>query len=98
MKAAVEQKDAAALQQQLELSSRDINCKNAFGDGWGESWSLLYECVCTDWFEGVKLLLRYGAKPTLRAVGDGMNLTPLEVAQEKGNTEMVRLLESVGRP
>ena len=82
----------------LEIDNSHVNDAKLFTDDWGEWWAPLYECCLSNQVDGVRVLLKHGAKRKQRAWGDGMCSSPLEVAEEKGYHEIVKLLKSNSRP
>ena len=59
---------------------------------------MLYHCCLVNEVDGVKVLLKHGAKRKLNAWGDGLCLSPKQVAKEKGYHEILSLLQSKARP
>jgi hypothetical protein len=98
LKKAVEEKNWDLLDKLLELDNSHVNDNSMFTDTWGEWWSMLYHCVLHNKVVGVKVLLKHGAKRKQRSWGDGMCLSPKEVAEEKGYHKILSLLQSKARP
>ena len=98
LKKAVEEENWDLLDKLLELDNSLVNDKSMFTDDWGEWWSMLYECCLLNKIDGVKVLLKHGAKRKLNAWGDGLCLSPEEVAEDKGHQEILGLLRSKARP
>ncbi|MCA9780488.1 MAG: hypothetical protein KC800_27380 [Candidatus Eremiobacteraeota bacterium] len=98
IKKAIEEKNWDLLDKLLETDNSKVNDASMFTDDWGEWWAPLYECCLDNQVDGVRVLLKHGAKRKQRAWGDGMCRSPLEVAEEKGYGEIVKLLKSKARP
>lgn len=98
LKKAVEESNWDLLDKLLEMDHSLVNDNSMFTDGWGEWWSMLYHCSALGEVDGVKVLLKHGAKRKLSAWGDGLCLSPKEIAKENGHHEIVRLLQSKARP
>lgn len=98
LKKAIEQKKWDLLDKLLERDCSHVNDKSMFTDTWGEWWSPLYECVLGKHFDGVTILLKHGADRNLSAWGDGMCLSPVELAKQKGHQKIIDLLESDEKP
>lgn len=96
LKNAVDQKQWDLLDKLLEIDNGRINDNALYTDTWGEWWGMLLECVYQDQIEGVKVLLKHGAKKKLASWGDCMPTTPLEAAAEKPHIRT--LLEAKSRP
>ena len=92
LKKACDQRDWDLLDKLLELDDKHINDNALFTDGWGEWWGLLYECVLSEQEDGVRVLLARGAKRHVSSWGDGLELTVLELAEEK--PRLLALLQS----
>lgn len=95
---AIRERNWDLLDKILENDNSHINDAKLFTDDWGEWWAPLYECCLGNQVDGVRVLLKHGAKRKQRAWGDGMCSSPLEVAEEKGYHEIVKLLRSKTRP
>ena len=87
IKQAIEERDWDLLDKLLDNDNSHVNDAKLFTDDWGEWWAPLYECCLGDQVEGVRVLLKHGAKRKQRAWGDGMCSSPLELAEEKGYHE-----------
>ena len=98
IKQAIEDRDWDLLDETLERDNSHVNDADLYTDDWGEWWAPLYECCLGNQLDGVRVLLKHGAKRKQRAWGDGMCRSPLEVAEEKGYQEIAKLLRSKGRP
>jgi hypothetical protein len=98
IKQAIEERDWDLLDKLLETDNSHVNDAKLFTDDWGEWWAPLYECCLNNQVEGVRVLLKHGAKRKQRAWGDGMCSSPLEVAETRGYQEIVKLLRSKSRP
>lgn len=89
---AVDENDWDLLDLLLENDKNFINDNALFTDDWGSWWGMLFECVRQNKPEGVKVLLKHGAKKSVREWGDGFQRSPLELAEEKKNKEIIDLL------
>ncbi|MCC5945268.1 MAG: hypothetical protein JJT94_10055 [Bernardetiaceae bacterium] len=94
LKKAVDARDADLLDKMLSINKSQINYKSAYTDSWGEWWGFLMEAVLNSWEDGVRVLLKHGAKRKQGAWGDGLNMTPIEVAEEKNNQNILKLLKT----
>ncbi len=96
LKQACDSGDWALLDRLLEISRAHINDASLYTDGWGEWWGLLLECVYRNQADGVRVLLKHGAKRKVKSWGDCIPVTPLEAAADK--PAILALLRAKGRP
>lgn len=96
LKAACEQEDWDLLDLLLETDATHIDDNALFTDTWGDWWGLLMEVICRNSRDGVRVLLKHGAKRDAGLWGDGMPQTPLEAAE--GKPEIIALLLDPARP
>ena len=96
LKNACDQQNWDLLDKLLEISNKHINDNALYTDDWGDWWGLLLQCVYADQANGVRVLLKHGAKKKVGRWGDGMAVSPLEAAADK--PEILRLLKAKTRP
>lgn len=96
LKKACDHRDWDLLDKLLELDNSNINDASLYTDTWGEWWGMLLECVYKNHVDGVKVLLKHGAKKSVGNWGDCIPTTPEEEAQSK--PEILQLLKSKKRP
>src|SRR5689334_6347821 len=90
LKTACDAQNWDLLDKLLELDSSHVNDNALYTDTWGLWWGMLLETVQNGSVDGVRVLLKHGAQPDLACWGDGIEQTPLELAQDK--PEMLALL------
>lgn len=90
-------RDWDLLDKLLEEDNRLVNHNSMFTDPWGEWWSMLLHCVLRDEAVGARVLLKHGADPDLASWGDGIPVSPREMASEKPWLTVL-LAENNGRP
>lgn len=96
LKNACDSKNWDLLDKLLEISTKHINDANYYTDTWGEWWGLLLNCVYTDSVDGVRVLLKHGAKKHVGSWGDCIPQTPTEAAADK--PAILALLQAETRP
>ena len=96
LKSACDAKNWDLLDKLLEIDASRINDNSLYTDTWGIWWGLLMETARLGAVDGVKVLLKHGAKRDLACWGDGIEQTPLEMAQQF--PEIVALLTSTQTP
>ena len=96
LRTACDQEHWDLLDKLLELDASLIDDNALFTDEWGLWWGMLYEVAKRGAADGVRVLLKHGAKRQVGSWGDGLALTPLEVAE--GKPEIERLLRDGARP
>ena len=80
----------------LEIDNTHINDLAIYTDTWGEWWGLLQEAVRNNTVDGVRVLLKHGAKRDVESWGDGIAHPVLEVAEDK--PAILALLQSPAIP
>ena len=83
LKIACEKRMWDLLDKFLEIDATHINDKSMFTDTWGSWWSMLCEVVGRKRIKGVQVLLKHGADPNISSWGDGIEQTPIEMAQDR---------------
>lgn len=96
LKSACDAKNWDLLDKLLEIDASKINDNALFTDTWGEWWGLLIECIGQNEIDGVKVLLKHGAKRDVGTWGDCDPCSPLQAA--KDCPEILELLESPATP
>ncbi len=96
LKTACDQKNWDLLDKLLEIDSSQINDNSLYTDTWGAWWGMLLESAGSDSIEGVKVLLKHGARRDLASWGDGIEIAPLEIAKDK--PEILALLQNSELP
>jgi hypothetical protein len=96
LKNACDQRNGDLLDKLLEIDNNYIDDSAFYTDSWGEWWGLLLECVYDNWADGVCILLKHGANRRQGNWGDGIPITPKEVAADKPG--ILQLLKSRERP
>lgn len=83
LKAACEQGNWDLLDKLLEIDRSLIDDDALFTDTWGSWWGMLFEAVRLGACDGVRVLLKHGARRDLPCWGDGLVQTPVELAQDQ---------------
>lgn len=96
LKIACEQQDWDLLDKLLEIDNSSINDTSLYTDTWGEWWGLLFQAILSDSVDGVKVLLKHGAKRHVGNWGDCIPISPKELARDK--PEILALLKNRKRP
>jgi hypothetical protein len=96
LKTASDQQNWDLLDKLLEIDSSQINDNSLYTDTWGEWWGLLFETVRRASVDGLKVLLKHGAKRNLASWGDPGGNTPLQAARDK--PEILALLQAGETP
>lgn len=96
LKQACDRRDWDLLDRLLEISAKHINYNAFYTDSWGDWWGLLLHCVYEDEVDGVRVLLKHGAKKHIGRWGDGLPMSPLEAAADK--PAILALLKQKARP
>jgi hypothetical protein len=96
LKNACDQQNWDLLDKLLEIDASHINDNALFTDTWGSWWGLLFEVVQRNAPDGVRVLLKHGAKRNVGSWGDGLHESPLEVAE--GKPAIMALLQEPQRP
>lgn len=96
LKNACDKQNWDLLDKLLEINPKHINDNAFYTDTWGEWWGLLLQCVYRGWEDGVRVLLKHGAKKNVGSWGDCIPTTPLEAAADK--PAILALLKAKTRP
>ncbi len=96
LKFACDHRNWDLLDKLLEIDASRIDDNSLYTDTWGSWWGLLMEAARLGAIDGVKVLLKHGAKRDLACWGDGIEQAPLEMAQEF--PEIIALLTSPDVP
>lgn len=96
LKSACDARNWDLLDKLLAIDSSGINDHSLYTDTWGVWWGLLLEAIRLGEADGVRVLLKYGAKRDLASWGDGIEVTPLEAAKDK--PEIIALLTDPRTP
>lgn len=94
LKKAMDEQNWDLLDRLLTLDNSAINDKSVYTDTWGEWWGFLYEAILNEQLVAVNILLKHGAKKSVGNWGDCIELSPIELAEEKGLAEIVELLKN----
>lgn len=92
---AIESRDWDLLDQLLEQDPKHAKDRSLFTDTWGEWWGGLVECVRKGHTDGVRVMLKHGAKPTDSNWGDCCVESAIDIARERlpGGHPIRELLE-----
>ena len=96
LKSACDAKNWDLLDKLLEIDASGINDNSLYTDTWGIWWGLLMETARLGATDGVRVLLKHAAKRDLACWGDGIEQTPLEMAQDF--PDIVALLTNTQTP
>lgn len=96
LKAACEQQNWDLLDLLLEMNATHLDDNALFTDTWGDWWGLLMEVIYRKAPDGLRVLLKHGARRDTGRWGDGMPLSPLEAAADQ--PEILALLQDAARP
>ncbi len=96
LKTACDEQNWDLLDTLLEQDSSQVDDNALYTDTWGLWWGMLLETVINGSVDGVRVLLKHGAQRDLASWGDGMEQTPLDMAQDK--PEILALLQAAEPP
>ena len=97
LKSAVDNQQWDLLDLLLEHNASAIDDNALYTDTWGEWWGMLLQCCLRGYPDGVRVLLKHGAKRDAESWGDiGEPMTPKRAARD--NPEILALLRSKKRP
>jgi hypothetical protein len=92
LKAACERQQWDLLDKLLEIDPSRIDDTAMFTDTWGVWWGMLFQAVATGATDGVRVLLKHGARRDVATWGDCEPETALERA--RATPEILALLQS----
>jgi hypothetical protein len=96
LRAACERQQWDLLDKLLEIDPTHIDDMALFTDTWGGWWGMLCAAVAAGATDGVKVLLKHGARRDVATWGDCVPETALELAREQ--PEILALLQSDAAP
>ncbi|MEI7644577.1 MAG: hypothetical protein WCJ55_09895 [Chloroflexales bacterium] len=96
LRAACEQQQWDLLDKLLEIDPAQIDDAAMFTDTWGTWWGMLFHAAAHGSADGVRVLLKHGARRDAATWGDGEPETAREVARDM--PEILALLQSDATP